>query len=199
LVISSAVEGAVDEAVVGRLIETSGATIGPLYGKRGKANLLARLSGFNEAARRFPWLVLIDLDSDFPCGPAALSVWLPAPSPWMCFRIAIREAEAWMLGDGDAVASFFGVTVSRVPRDPESLDDPKAALVNLAQRSRRRDVREDMVPRPGSGRVVGPGYTSRVMEFVRQSWRPELAAARAPSLRRSLDALEALRARGNAS
>jgi hypothetical protein len=36
-------------------------------------------------------------------------------------------------------------------------------VVELARYSRRRDIREDMVPRPGSGRSVGAAYTSRLI------------------------------------
>jgi hypothetical protein len=189
LVISGAVEGIVDEAVVTRLVAHVGGEQGTIYGKAGKHNLLERLQGFNEAARRFPWFVLVDLDTDFDCAPNALPVWLPAPSSWMCFRIAVREAEAWLLADSDSLAGYLGVSRGAVPRDPEGLADAKQALVNVARRSRRRAIREDMVPRAGSGRQVGAAYASRVIDFVTSSWQPDAAAGAAPSLRRCLDAL----------
>lgn len=69
---------------------------------------------------------------------------------------------------------------------------PKQALVNLARTSRRRAIRDDMVPREGSGRAVGPGYTSRIIEFVSNHWRPEQAAHVSDSLRRAIARLEIL-------
>jgi hypothetical protein len=76
-----------------------------------------------------------------------------------------------------------------VPGPPETLPDPKRVLIELASRSRRREIREDMVPRLGSGRVVGPAYTSRLIEFVtdrRGGWRPGIAARSADSLARCI-------------
>lgn len=192
MIVSSAVEGIIDEALVARLISHVGGEQGAVYGKAGKSRLLERLRGFNEAARRFPWLVLVDLDADFECAPDALPVWLPAPSPWMCFRIAVREAEAWLLADRQSLAAYLGVSRAVVPRDPEALADAKQALINVASHSRRRAIRDDIVPRAGSGRQVGPGYAGRVIDFVQSRWQPDIAADAAPSLRRCLDAVAEL-------
>ena len=68
-VISGAVEGDVDEAVVRRLILHVGAEPGPIHGKRGKGHLRRNLPGYNQAARYGPWVVLVDLDHDAECAP----------------------------------------------------------------------------------------------------------------------------------
>ena len=195
---SGAVEGDIDEAVLRRLVHEVGGTLGNVYGKRGKALLLHRLNGFNNAARFHPWIVLADLDNDWQCAPLAMTAWLPRPARSMVFRIAVREVEAWILADRQRVAQFLGVADSRVPLHPETLDDPKAALVNVARRSRRKDVKLDLVPRPGSDAPVGAAYTSRLIEFVsdaRIGWRPRVAAAHSNSLRHCLERLQELKAR----
>jgi hypothetical protein len=110
----------------------------------------------------------------------------------MCFRIAVRTIEAWLLADNQSIARFLSVAVSHVPSFPEMLDDPKQFMVDLAQRSRRRDIRESMVPRPGSGRKVGPLYTSQLIEFVQTKWKPETAAHKSNSLRRCRKRLHGL-------
>jgi len=184
LVFSAAVEGPVDEAVVRRVLKQAGAGVGPVYGRHGKSELLNRLSGYNQAAYYAPWLVLVDLDHDAGCAPPARARWLPSPALQMCFRIAVREVEAWLLADRQQLAAFLSVSVARVPLNPEMLDDPKRTLVDLARLSRRRDIRVDMAPRPESGRAVGPAYTSRIIEFVQTSWQPEVAMLHADSLRR---------------
>ncbi len=69
VVISGAVEGDVDEAVLRRLAEQVGAAIGPVHGKKGKQFLLRRVHGYNNAARFGPWVVLVDLDQDADCAP----------------------------------------------------------------------------------------------------------------------------------
>lgn len=191
-VISAAVEGIVDEAVVRKLIAHTGATPGDVYGKLGKSFLRQRIAGYNNAAQRMPWLVLVDLDREHDCAPPLRNAWLPHPAPLLCFRVAVREVEAWLLADAERLASFLGVARSKLPPDPERLSDPKEAMVNLARGSRRRDIRQDMTPRSGSGRQVGPAYSSRLIEFASGDWRPEIAADRADSLKRALRSLKQL-------
>jgi hypothetical protein len=70
------------------------------------------------------------------------------------------------------------------------VNDPKRAMVEVAGHSRRREIRQDMVPRRGSGSSVGPAYTSRLIEFAQAHWRPETAARASDSLRRCLARLQ---------
>lgn len=195
VIIYGGVEGDVDEAVFRRLVSLAGGVPGHVFGKRGKNDLRRRLDGFNRAAQRAPWLVIVDLDRDAECPPPLRSSWLPQPAPQMCFRIAVRTVEAWLMADRERMAGFLRIPVSRVPSNPEAIEYPKQAIVELARRSRSRDIREDMVPRPGSGRPIGPAYTSRMIEFVedtRSGWRPRVAAGSAPSLHGCLMRLQGL-------
>jgi hypothetical protein len=187
VVIHGAVEGMVEEAVLRRLVEEMGAMAGPVYGKNGKPFLLQKLSTYNQAAQFAPWIILIDLDDDDNCAPPYMKTCLPRPAPYMCFRVAVREIESWLLADRERLAKFLSVGASRIPLDPEKLDRPKSTMVEIARYSRRRGIREDMVPRPGSGRKVGPAYTSQLIEFARDSkrgWRPKVAAKASDSLNR---------------
>jgi len=188
LVISGAVEGVVDEAALRRIVGHVGGTLGPVFGKRGKGLLRQRLDGYNQAAHFSPWVVLVDLNQEAPCAPPLQAAWLPVPAPRMCFRVAVREVEAWLLADRERLAAFLGVSATQIPTRPEGEADPKRTMVELARRSRRRDIRQDMAPRPGSGRAVGPAYSSRLIEFVTRDagWRPGVAAQRCDSLRRCL-------------
>jgi len=97
-----------------------------------------------------------------------------------------------LLADAESIADFLGVPRSRVPAQPETLDNPKLTVVNLARVSRRNKIRDDMVPREGSGRNIGAAYTSRLVEFTSSSWRPEIAEQRSDSLRRTLGRLREL-------
>lgn len=191
-VICAAVEGIVDEAVVRKLVESAGGVLGAVYGKQGKSLLRQRITGYNNAAQHAPWLVLVDLDHDENCAPPLRDAWLPQPAPHLCFRIAVREVEAWLLADVERLAQFLSVARSKLPVDPERLDDPKATMINLARASRSRDIREDMTPRPESGRKVGPAYSSRLIEFASREWRPDVAACRADSLMRAMRCLKRL-------
>lgn len=190
--ISIAVEGVTDEAVAKRLIRHIGARAGNAYGKQGKQFLRDKMIGFNQAAKHSPWLIIVDLDTDFDCAPPLRRQWLPDPSIRMCFRVAVREVEAWLLADAKRIAAFLDVGWNKVPTNPESLPDPKAEMVRLARASRRREIREDMVPREGSGLKVGPAYSSRLIEFTKSHWCPDVAAERSESLRRAIRSLRML-------
>jgi len=162
VVFSAVVEGLTDEIVLRRVVESCGAALGSVYGKNGKDSLRRQLHHYNQAANFLPWIVLIDLDQDADCAPAARAIWLTAPAPKMHFRIAVRAVENWLLADRETLAAFLSISEAHIPAEPESLNNPKATLVNLARRSRRRILREEMTPRPGSGRSVGPVYISRL-------------------------------------
>lgn len=193
--ISAAVEGPADEPVLRRIVEMRGAVVHRVQVQNGKANLRRALPGYNAAARWSAWLVLVDLDQDFACPGALVADWLPAPSPHMRFRVVVRQIEAWLLADGERFASFFTVRKSSVPSEPDTLMDAKTTLLDLASTSRRSAIRQDMTPRPGSGRRVGPAYTSRLIDFATDpsaGWRLDVAAKRSPSLAKCLSRLDEL-------
>lgn len=193
MLISAVVEGFSDEGVVEAILGSCDITVNGFYGRKGKSDLLKRLPNFNLAAAHMPWFVLVDLDRE-SCVAEARKKWLPSPAEKMCFRIAVTEAEAWLLADAEAMSEFLGIAVARIPSDPEKLPDPKATIIALARRSRRRDVRDGLVPREGSGTNVGPTYASDIREFARRQWRPRVAAQSAPSLARCLERVEGLAA-----
>lgn len=168
VVVSGAVEGLVEEAVVRRLVSYTGAVLGPIHGKNGKGDLRRGLQGYNTAAERSPWLVLVDLNHDAECAPPLRILWLPNPATKMCFRVVVREIEAWLLADRERLAGFLGIPVPQVPLNPEAVGDPKQTMVQLAKRSRRRDIREDMVPRPARWRRSGLGW--RPMRVTSTPW-----------------------------
>ena len=190
--ISAAVEGLVDEAVVRRLIACAGGHPGPVYGKNGKPALRQKMNGYNNAARHTPWVVLVDLDADAECAPLLRQGWLQAPAPQLCFRVAVRQVEAWLMADAETLATYLSVGRHTIPTNPEALPNAKTEMVNIARRSRRSAIRQDMVPRERSGRAVGPAYASRLIEYAERHWRPEVAAQRAESLRRAIACLKRL-------
>lgn len=110
----------------------------------------------------------------------------------MYFRVSVRAIEAWLFADQKGLATFLSVPISRIPEEPEAEIQPKRVMVAIAQYSRRREIRDDMVPRPSSGRLVGPGYTSRLIEFVMTGWQPDVAAQSSDSLERCIHCLRQL-------
>lgn len=193
--ISGAVEGPSDEVVLRRIVNGLGAHVHRVQIQNGKTNLRRALPGYNAAAQRDPWLVLVDLDQEFECPALLVGDWLPTPSVHMRFRVVVRQIESWLLADAERFATFFSVKRSAIPDVPDELADAKASLLRVVESSRRRAVREDMLPRLRSGRRVGAAYTSRLMEFASnaaEGWRPDVAATRSPSLSRCLTRLDQL-------
>lgn len=188
--VTIAVEGVTDTAVVARLFAWLGMEVGPVYGQRGKAYLDKHLPAYNNAARFAPWLVVRDLDTDFECAPVLTAALLPTPAAFMRLRVAVREVESWLLADRVRIADFLSVALNRVPVDADSIGNPKSFMVELARQSRRRQIKEDLVPAAGSGTKVGPGYAARLIEFARGAWRPQAAVRNSASLRRCVAALE---------
>jgi hypothetical protein len=192
MVISLAVEGASDAAVLRRVCHAAGHQVGAEFISRGKSRLDPRIPGYNNAARFAPWLVVRDLDHDADCAPALIRRLLPEPAPGMCFRVPVRSIEAWLLGDREGFAKFFGVSSAVIAANPDSLPRPKRAVVDLAQRSVKRGIREGMVPALGMSVEVGPEYTALLIEFAESAWNPEAAAENSDSLKRCIRALRRL-------
>lgn len=188
-----AVEGITDEIVIRRLLEFVDLKCGLVRGKNGKASLLKDLDKFNQAAQYTNWLIALDLDHDADCAPNYTQTLIPNPSSGLLLRIAVREIEAWLLSDRESIAAFLGIAVANIPINPDLEDDPKLTLINLARRSRKTKLREDIVPRPNSGASVGIGYPNRIQEFVtisKNRWRPDVASANSDSLNRAIRALK---------
>lgn len=191
-----AVEGLLDEVVIRRLLQDIDVKPMAFYRGRGKDHLKAKLTAYNKAARRFPWVVVIDLDHDEECAPPFVNATIPDIAKLMCFRVAVREIESWIIADSERIAAFLGVSESRIPRNPDSLADPKGTLVKTASRSRRRVIKENIVPRVEGKRKIGPGYNSILTEFIIDpvnGWRPEVASKHSDSLTRCIRSIKRLK------
>ena len=114
----------------------------------------------------------------------------------MELSVAVRAIEAWLMADRQSFASFLGVGVKRIPREPEQVADPKHAVVELARESSKRVIREGLVPSEAGGRRIGPAYTDEVIQYVRQRWSPNRARAVSPSLARAFERCEEFARRG---
>lgn len=186
------VEDELSGAVMRRVIAATGRNfvIDRMINARGNAQIRAGMQQkFRSSSYVLPHVVLTDLDR-YPCPPALLDNWgateLP---PQLLFRIAVREVEAWLLADREGIAEFLHVAVSKVPHTPEAEDDPKRTLINLARRSQKRRLAQELVPAPGSSAPIGPLYNARLSEFVNNRWDVDQAKLRADSLSRTLSRL----------
>jgi hypothetical protein len=174
--------------------------IGTVYGRKGADYLRQKLRAFNMASKGSAYLVLTDLDRHH-CVPELIEEWfgcyLGEYSKRRCsnlvFRVAVREVEAWVMADRERFADFLGISKNFIPEQTDTIADPKKLLLELASKSRNRRLRDDIVPRPGDKRRIGPDYNGRLGEFVHKSWRADVAHAHSTSLAKAWKILTAFR------
>ena len=191
--VNLAVEDRLSEAVLRRILRhlDRGYAVGTAYNRGGYGYLKRTVPGWNTAAVGVPFVLLTDLNDRYACPLALIRDWLPLPRHEnLLFRVAVREVEAWLLGDRVNLAEFLGVREGAVPREVETLNDPKAELIDIARKSRYKDVRERIVPKPGSTARQGPDYNGCLIEFVSRVWDIEASSNLSSSL---LHALRRLR------
>jgi len=185
-VVNIAVEGDLDEAVLRRALASVGIRVERQYVQNGKDRLRENVPRYNQAAKFADWVVLVDLNIEAECAPVLVASWLSHRNPRMQLRVAVREVESWLLADRAEMARFLSVAQGKIPLNPEQEEKPKDTLIGIARSSRRRAIREGLVPAPSSSAKQGPGYVSQLIEFVEQHWDPQRASKAAPSLARTL-------------
>lgn len=192
-----AVEDEISAHVAQRLLRhcNSRFHLGTIHQRGGFGYLRSRIQGWNLASPSRPILVLTDLDVA-PCAGELLSDWLGGqPLQSNCLlRIAVREIEAWILGDWDEFLSYLRIARGRArnlpaPLSTEAFVDPKRELLRLAALSRHSDTRKRLLPALGSTATQGPEYNACLGEFVDDGWDPERASRRNASLLKAIQRL----------
>lgn len=159
----------------------------------GYGYLKANVQAFNTAAADTPHLLLTDLDAA-RCAPELVQDWIGgAPHPNFVFRVAVREVEAWLLADVRNFAGFLSLAPALLPADAEALVGPKEEIVRLAALSPNDEIRDNLVPRPGSTATTGRLFTRTLVGYVRNLWDVDAAAGNSDSLRRALRTLRSFK------
>lgn len=145
----------------------------------------SKIEKMNEVATHsMPVLMIADGDQD-PCPFEQIRAWRPRhQARRLQIRLAVREAESWLLADHTAFADFAGVSVATIPRSPDDIADCKSALLHLISRSRKRILRDEML-REGQLKP-GLGYNFHLISFIEQNWAAERAAERSESAARAI-------------
>lgn len=151
----------------------------------GFGEFVKKIPKMNDAAAVMPVLMLADGDQD-ACVVRQVKSWMPPhPSEKFMLRLAVREAESWILADREGLSTFADVNVAVIPGQPDLLPNPKETLLAVIRRSRRRILKDEMLPGRRSTASVGLGYVLHLTEFLAEHWSLERAAACSPSLSRS--------------
>lgn len=148
---------------------------------------LPRYLGF--AQHRYP--VLCIADSDGRCAVELLTKWLPQTHERFVLRLAISEAESWVLADRQGFSQALEVPLNKLPQCPDEESDPKRLILNLAKKSKTRLFRDELVSSRDPSKP-GTGYNLHLGAFVRGQWDAQRAAQHSPSLARAVRHLERL-------
>lgn len=190
--VNLAIEDELSEMALRRLLHNAGRgyEIGAAYGRRGFGYLKKTINNWNRAAQYSPFIVLTDLD-EHRCATELLNDWFSEPvHANLLFRIAVREVESWLLADRVNLADHLQISIKHLPVEPDLIGNPKAALIGAARRSRSREIRDRVVPRPDSTAKQGREYNACLAEFVMGRWNIAAAAGLSPSLERTVARLQ---------
>ncbi|UOQ59443.1 hypothetical protein MUN76_10300 [Leucobacter rhizosphaerae] len=184
------VEGASDKGAAEAIVREAGHEIQKIIDKGGKTRLDPLLANYNQAARRTPWIVFRDTDSQCPV-ELRKSLLLPVGelSPYFHLRLAHSMTEAWLMADTEGFAQHFQVSKGKVTVDPESLPHAKHEILRLCMQSKSRAIREGMT---AGNQETGPLYVSMLNDFARNHWSVASASKQSGSLRRAVARITAI-------
>lgn len=145
---------------------------------------------YNRAARHTAFFIVTDLDQK-ECAASLIKDWFCSveKEPQLLFRIAVHEIDAWVLADKTGIAKLLNVSSDLIPQEPESILDPKNLLMQLAKKSKSREIREDFPPKDKYAHQ-GPLYNILLTSFVKDNWDLYEAMQHSESLTRAYTALK---------
>lgn len=154
----------------------------------GITKLVPDLPRYIEQARHVQPVVCI-ADTDGRCPVDLLKQWHRRHTDArFIFRLAVAEAESWLLADYETLAEFFAVPIGKVPDRPDEIRDPKRTILGLARKSKHRQIRAEVVS-PTDPEKQGSGYNLHLSTYVRKHWRATQAAMRSPSVARAISSI----------
>ncbi len=159
---------------------------------QGNGYIRKNIMAFNEASRFKPCIVVLDLDKR-ECAPAYRRDLLPDGNYHnMILRIAVREIESWVMADRDSFSSWLGISQDNLPLNVDDIDNPKEELFKLVRRSRKRKIKEGILP-PDELTRTGPQYNLMLCSFVQENWERHRAARYSDSLTRALHRIDSFK------
>ncbi len=172
--------------------------IAALPARGGKIKSL--IENFNILSQTNPVVLLTDLDT-YDCPPTLLNRWFgstPRNSNFLV-RVAIDEAEAWLMADREGFAKYFKVPVEKIPtsrllypRRPSNreMDFPYKSSLYLMREiipfTSNNEFITTMVAVDGISK--GPEYNSTILPFI-NSWNIDNACNHSTSLQRTVNRL----------
>lgn len=166
--------------------------------------ILSMIREFNNLSHSIPVVLLTDLDQ-YNCPPELLNKWFEKFSRNEDFhvRVAVDEAEAWLMADREGFSNYFSLPIERIPQsisksriapDKNEMSFPYKSSYFLGREiipySTSSNIKKDMTPKSGS--TKGPLYNSRISPFIKNNWDIRRAQENSYSLRRTIARMQAL-------
>lgn len=162
----------------------------------GFGKIKKNIRAYNNAAKGWLWFVLADLDEDKGgCAPELVSDLLSGvlPHPNLIFRVAVREVESWVMADREAFSSLTCIPVEALPKETDTIDDPKAFIFPLIKKYSAKSFADAVLPGEDTTRKIGFEYNERFTLFVKKTWDARRAETHSDSLCRAMRALDTFR------
>jgi hypothetical protein len=175
---------ALGERLVAELLPDWFMPLAPINTK-GVTKLIPQMPRFIQHAKRVQPVLCI-ADTDGKCAKGLLSSWLPkAPPENFSLRLAVSEAESWLLADRKALADYLEIAEKHVSIAPDEEANPKRHMLVLAGKSKKREIRLEVVSQTDVSKQ-GNGYNPHLCHFVKTHWSAHRAANNSPSLARAI-------------
>lgn len=194
-------EDDVTHAILDRLISELAGSINlemvRLPARGGK--ILQDLNKYNELSNQSPVILLTDLDNH-NC-PSNILNKITNKAPDFICRIAVKEAEEWLMADREGFSKFLGIPTTAMPnvrkirpvRNPDDVEleisyKPSLYLMReLVPHSYKQHIIEGLTPLDGLSK--GRLYNSILLPFIENQWDFQNAAKNSYSLKRSVERL----------
>jgi len=198
-------EDPVTRAIIKRLLRdyrSEDCTAGAEYPFRG-GEIKKQAAIFNTAAQNGSQsFLLTDLD-EINCAPQLLNAWLngTAVADNLLFRVAVEEAETWLIADIQGFSQWLGISPELIPA-PKIMDTRKPQIIeicppikpslflmmHLANASTNEERKAALMPLRGAKK--GPNYNSELLPFIQNEWSPENARQNSYSLNKAIQRLQ---------
>lgn len=195
-----AVEDDLSEALLRRTCEQIGfnpLAFTKLGRQSGDGQIIKNISKYANLAQHYTVVIILDLDRR-PCPVEYVETLrqnaLVNETPkGLILRIAVTEAESWVLADPYSWAGFVGSTIQWVTsrRDWEKVD-AKEALIESVKAKASREKKLAIAPRAGGDSKVGLEYNIYLADHVYHDWNALRAAENSESLARFINKLREL-------
>jgi hypothetical protein len=73
------------------------------------------------------------------------------------------------MADRDSFSEFLGIAKANFPYKMDELPDPKQFLLNMTNKTRKRRLKEDIIPISGSTAKIGPDYNACISDGLLKS------------------------------